>query len=742
MSSSAYDAQARGDRGAYARYLAGMNASMQQKVALTAAYLLGRGTIADMGMGSGAGSHALAALYPGLDVVGVDINPQMVAIASETYAEPNLRFVVGDIAAPVFEPGTLDAIFDSSVLHHVTSFNAYVLERAADALAVQAAQLREGGVLIVRDFVAPGGPDRVWLDVAADDGDDGDDPKTCSTAALLRRFAREFRSLAAAPGFPLSELDASDGPPLSVGRRRFALSHRHAVEFLLRKDYRTDWVSEVQEEYTYFDQPQFERRYADLGLRVLASQPIRNPWIYAHRLVGKTQLWDAETGAAVSLPATNYVIVGERVAADDGVRFSAEPCAPIGYLSVEHHRHVRTGAAVDLVRRPHRTIDAIPWFVADDELFVLARMSYPRPILTVRGPTADNLDGSRSPGWITEPLTFVQDDKPLAQAVEDALEQRAGIAPAQILGFADGPTYYPSPGGLQEQVRASFVHVRPQAGQRELPDTSGLSSSGRTGAIEAKQLLRAAQVGGLPDARLEAAVHALLRAQARDAGPWIGATLELATIEGELALADPRAPTRPPRRREFARTDEGAGYIARKAATFTERDTDGRQVGSTTLEYVVPARMSARTVVALALLLRDGAPWVGIEDDDRPAAQCIEGHSDLWVAPAWRLPADIGGLDDAHAFIADRLRDEHDLSIAALWPLGGHYHPSPGVTPEVVHPFAAAVAAAPSRPSSLRFVPLAALLDAPHWLRDGHLRVTAFRAAHALGLLGPTADTR
>jgi hypothetical protein len=32
--------QVRGDRGAYERYLAGMDASMRQKVALTAAYLL------------------------------------------------------------------------------------------------------------------------------------------------------------------------------------------------------------------------------------------------------------------------------------------------------------------------------------------------------------------------------------------------------------------------------------------------------------------------------------------------------------------------------------------------------------------------------------------------------------------------------------------------------------------------------------------------------------------------------
>ena len=57
-----YDSeQQRGGREAYRRYLEGMNSSMRQKVALTAAHLLCEGRVADMGMGSGAGSFALAA---------------------------------------------------------------------------------------------------------------------------------------------------------------------------------------------------------------------------------------------------------------------------------------------------------------------------------------------------------------------------------------------------------------------------------------------------------------------------------------------------------------------------------------------------------------------------------------------------------------------------------------------------------------------------------------------------------
>src|SRR3954452_3867576 len=118
MKNGDYEAQGRGALAAYERYLAGMDSSMRQKVALTAAHLLCEGRIADMGMGSGAGSEELASLYPALQVVGVDVSETMVELARAKYRLPNLEFHVGDIARPVFPPGSLDGIFDSSVLHH------------------------------------------------------------------------------------------------------------------------------------------------------------------------------------------------------------------------------------------------------------------------------------------------------------------------------------------------------------------------------------------------------------------------------------------------------------------------------------------------------------------------------------------------------------------------------------------------------------------------------------------------
>ncbi len=233
------DRHQRGDRGAYERYLRGMDSSMRQKVALTAAHLLCEGRVADMGMGSGTGTHALAALYPALDVFGVDLDPTMCLLARERYDLPNLAFAVADIARAVFRPETIDGIFDSSVLHHVTSYGGYDREAAARALAVQAEQLRERGVLIVRDFVDPGSGD-VRLDLPADDGDGSDDPTSCSSAQLFERFGREFRILSARPGF-----EHEREPDPRPGWRRYRVARALAAEFALRKDIRADWGAEV-----------------------------------------------------------------------------------------------------------------------------------------------------------------------------------------------------------------------------------------------------------------------------------------------------------------------------------------------------------------------------------------------------------------------------------------------------------------------------------------------------------------
>ncbi|HXU00158.1 MAG TPA: methyltransferase domain-containing protein [Polyangia bacterium] len=725
------EAQARGAADAYARYLAGMDASMRQKVALTAAHLLCEGRVADMGMGSGQGSHALAALYPRLDVVGVDIDPTMVALAGDRYRLANLSFVAGDIARPVFPDGSLDGIFDSSVLHHVTSYGGYRHANAAEALRAQVAELKPHGVLIVRDFLDPG-PGTVLLDVPADDGDASDDPARCSTASLLERFAREFRSLHAQPGF---DLEAREAP--GPGWRRYRLSHKHAAEFVLRKDYRQDWVSEVKEEYTYFSQPQFEELFASFGLRVLFSSPLNNPWIVRHRFRGRFRL-HAEDGRPIEWPATNYIIVGEKVAAGEGVGFRAAAARePRGFLRLEHHRHRATGRVFDLAARAHTTIDIIPFFQLGGALelggavYVLARTSYPRPIACA----APALDGSRTGGYLAEPLSVVQGDRPIGQTVEETLPPTTGITPDKIRRMLAGTTYYPSPGGIMEEVRSMFVEVDPLFTTTPLGAVSGFSTSGRVRAIETCQLLRAAQVGGIPDARLELNVYDLLLRLRRPLGPWIGEAIRVDAPAEGIAPAPVNEAFARAGRRAFDRTAEPAGFLALERTRYQEVDGGGRVLGERELEHVAPVPFGTNTVAVALLAASGGEVLIGVDEEDFPAAQGFGGNSNLLVTPAWRLPREIATATAARAWIEARARDTYGLVTGEAWDLGGPYRPSPGLTAEVVFPLALEVRARTTGSgSALRWLPIAGLVERRAELPDGHLRIVLLRAAHALGI--------
>ncbi|WP_437647047.1 methyltransferase domain-containing protein [Sorangium sp. So ce362] len=771
--------QRRDDLSAYARYLAAMDASMRQKVALTAAHLLCEGRVADMGMGSGQGSAALAQLYPRLEVIGVDIDPAVIELARRAHRHPNLSFQLGDIATAVFPPESLDGIFDSSVLHHVTSYGGYRHANAADALAAQVEQLAPGGVLVVRDFVDPG-PEPVLLDVPADDGDDGPDPRSASTAALLDRFAGEFRSLSPEPGFPLARVAPAPSGALPAPRpgwRRYRLTHKHAVEFLLRKDYRADWEAEVKEEYTYFSQAQFEALFARLGLRVLSSTPLRNPWIVRNRFAGRFELRDA-AGARLPCPPTNYLIVGEKVKAGQGVAFGLRPAeGPPRFLRIEHHQDRATGWVFDLAARPHPTLDILPFFFAGETAYVLARTSYPRPIAHACREETPPLDGSGPADYLAEPIAVVQSEFPVGHTVERALERAAGVRAAAIQRMIPGTTYYPSPGGILEEVRSMLVEVEPTFVNAPSEDVSGFATSGRIRAIEARQLLRAAQVGGLPDARLELNVYDLLARFGLPFGPWIGDDIALpegradppgggaagaadAGVGGDggaVAVVRPtslRALLERPSRRRFSRVDPSAstGFLEVRRARFEELAEGGAVVAARELEYVVPRPLGALTV-STTLLARapSGEVLLGVDDHDLPAAQSFSGSSELLVAPAWRLPRSARTLADAEAFVRTRLRVEYGVEAGEAVELGGAYRPSPGLTPELVQPLAfvvtAVAAEAPAAPAAaaprvapapvpdrrLYWVPLTELVAGREHLPDGHLRVVALRAAHALG---------
>jgi hypothetical protein len=728
-----YEKQHRGTQADYEAYFAGMDASMQQKVALTTAHFPVRGRIADMGSGSGRGTYDLACLYGGLELIGVDINPVSVERSNSQFQRPNVSYVVGDISEMVFPTESLDGILDSSVLHHVTSFNDFDVNRVLATIDNQVAQLKTGGVIIIRDFVIPEGPEQVHLELPETDGSAHAGTAGLSTAALFELFARTWRSSLNRSGpLPYSRTES-----VRPGFARFELSLRAAAEFVLRKDYRADWETEVLEEYTYLSQSEFEEAFRSRGLRIVTSRPLWNPWIVQNRFQDKFYLSDLD-GHPLPFPPTNYLIVGEKVSDGSGVELLEKRRRTIsapGFLSLRGYRHKASGKMMELVERPHQTIDVVPWFESDGQVFVFAKKDFPRPIVNacIDRPS---LNSATFSGYITEPLSaIVEAGGEIEKEVRRILQERAGFGPQDIIHIGAQFSYYTSPGGVNERVLACPVEARPRQMPFSFPNYTPFTEAGTVRELDAVQVLRACHVGGMFDARLEINIYRLLSALGRKTGPWIGAPIDLSVQASTFTPADSSEVLAPQPGTAFSEPEalSRPEFLSLREGSFAERDNEDRILAEALFEYVLPGRLSHNTLVVLPVLRTEAGVFVGIEHRDLPAVQSFSGNSRIAVAPAWRLPSTVKHQSEILPFLEGALARDFRLRAYRAWELGGPYFPTPGVTPESVYPYVVEVKLDDRNDSRLHFINIFDLIDKLELIHDAHLLIAVCRLIHALG---------
>jgi hypothetical protein len=598
-------------------------------------------------------------------------------------------------------------------------------------------QLKLGGVIIIRDFVIPNGPEHVFLDLPLTDGAESGEKSELSTAALFEVFAREWRSSVNPRGPVPFELLRSPRD----GFVRFKLTLRAAAEFVLRKDYRADWDTEVLEEYTYFSQAEFEAAFRARGLRVVTSRPLWNPWIVQKRFEHKFYLSDLNDHA-LPFPPTNYLIVGEKVGDGEGVELCESRSTAVAtpkFLSLSAYRHKETNDMFELVERPHQTIDILPWLEDAGQVLVLAKKDFPRPIVNA---CADEvrLAGASLSGYITEPISAIVDTPAYREAVAEVLRERANIAEEDLVSIDEPYLYYTSPGGINELVRASLVQVRSfPAVDRPLPNYTAFRSAGTVRELDAQQVLRASHVGGMFDARLEISIYRLLDRLGRPRGPWIGAPVELAEQidgAGDLWRSDSDHNVLLPARRaafEPGPLATGPQFLSIREGNFVERTQAGEVLAEVPFEYVVPQKFGLSTAVVLPVVKTARGTFAGVESRDLPAVQTFTGSSSIISAPSWRLPRSLHNVGELPTFIAAAMQREFSLTVRNAWELGGPYFSSPGVTPELVYPFVVEVEASDVTSSPLHFVECDTLTRNLDHIHDAHLLLTAYRLRHALG---------
>ena len=279
------------------------------------------GRIVDIGCGAGA-VLALADREPGLresDLIGVEVARPLYEEcvhrkAQGGFTNPNVFFFCRNVlGGAVFPARSIDTTLTFALTHEIWSYGHQLdsVRRFAEAIYQHTVP---GGVWLNSDVCGPDEPDReVLLRLSTSDGanpaaartDLADLPREevtaylqgLSTRARLDQFAADFR-------FPLPYTPSGDGEV----RIRLA----DAMDFLTRKDYVDNWLSETHEQFCGLSFADWAALLEDVGFELApASHAWRNDWIVANRLAPVAGLSTVD-GQAVDWPVTHALLVARR----------------------------------------------------------------------------------------------------------------------------------------------------------------------------------------------------------------------------------------------------------------------------------------------------------------------------------------------------------------------------------------------------------------------------------------------
>lgn len=318
----------------YNTYARGMNEILRLKY-LDIRDAIRPGRIVDEGCADGGLLAEIAQDFRDSDLFGIDLSAEFAARFQERkrsgdFGEVYTCFYLRNLLDPIFEPESVDTTICNSTLHELWSYAEQ--EKTVRAyLAMKFAQLRPGGRLIIRDVVGPeNGDEKVLLSFNGHDG-----VSLSQEEGVLRREPEWLRMLSSRSRFFLFARDflavlrakGRRGPETAVQFENRAegilLSLRTAAEFLSKKDYTDNWLSEMNEEFCFWSFSQWQAVLRETGFRVIDAGPgvsggsrvYTNPWIVENRYRSHAQLIRPNAmGAERDYPPTNMVLVAEKPA--------------------------------------------------------------------------------------------------------------------------------------------------------------------------------------------------------------------------------------------------------------------------------------------------------------------------------------------------------------------------------------------------------------------------------------------
>ena len=716
-----------------------------EKASLISAHLLlpSDAKIIDMGCGDGRVTYAMALLNPLRQFVGVDHDRNSIKQAEANYTLPNLTFQFGDARIPDVEDESVDGIINSNILHEIHSSYNRDPEILTDVLEAQSKKLKPGGIMLVRDYMKPPADEYVLLELA-DVQSVGNRIEDLSYADLLIEYSQTARPMEEGyEGFYLEELDPSILKTLNPNlvkkdvyepvdeeereriraknplllqetpTRVFRLLHKWAVEFIHRKEERDTWKEHLDREMAFFSYNDFRREFAKLGMRMLFSAPYRNPWVVDHFYKGRFHLYN-EDARLLPPPATNYFIVAQKIPDKQSLilderRPSQAESSELELMTV---RDEKSGVLHEIVRRPGEFCDIIPYrFTEDGRLMIYVRTGYPRPIINAVKRGNANIDDKKWSGHLIEPMTMdtfdmTDDIDENKRQIIEFVKRHASLNIRNDDSFYVGLTYFPAPDKIDEAIEPVFVEVKkpPKTAWPIAQDeyTTGFKFGGTIMELDANDVLRAAQVGLLPEPRLEIHVFDIMVRYGIDPPPWVTGKL---TVENFRRYDECDENTLPPGceiakmmdaeqildewQESGFREDvmEGNKHLKVMRSVFVEEGKSGgamRGIASQDYEFLVTEDGVENIAVVFPVTRGwDDNLMMGVQVQNLPVPQRLGGSGATLTAPSFVIPRSVRTMHDAKVFVGEQF----GIGPDRVWKLGESYFSHTSMTPQRVYPF-------------------------------------------------------
>lgn len=312
----------------YGSYVRQMDDIAEMKYRETAPFIK-PGRIGDIGCAVGAWIKLSSAeeKFRESDFFGIEVARALYQICLQRkengeFSNPNVFFSQRNaVTGLCFTPNSMNTIHTSSLTHEIESYGGH-----DDLLAFiqnRFDELAPGGVWVNRDVVGPEHGDQgvlLWLNAEDGRNEDWEAEIThrtqlqqylvgLSTRALFLRFARDFRK-GEGDGirFEWRKLD---------GVEYAALTLRDAMEFISKKDYHENWLSEMHEKFCFWAYSDWKAALESVGYTIDPnSQGYTNSWLVEHRYRGKAKLYTLEGGRPrpMDWPQTHMLMIaGKRI---------------------------------------------------------------------------------------------------------------------------------------------------------------------------------------------------------------------------------------------------------------------------------------------------------------------------------------------------------------------------------------------------------------------------------------------